>query len=453
MCANPVRNSGKQGRLHVLLVVLVSLLVFVWPIPNTISLRDLLLVVVLSLSGYLAYCCHVSREMWHTVRIPLGFYFVLSAWILIVALFVSSETAWSLAEIKGQWLKATVALVAGALTGGVALHNSRFHHLILFFAVFALLAHIFYIDAWSVIQFARDDRLPKYVVGLTEGSDKSSYLTNMLFCFLLAEAVIRISNHQRVLPVNHLTLGALIGVTLFSAHVEGMRNGVIELGFILFIAGTIFMVNRHKRFSSASVMTVFVIMIVTLSFLNVRNDSRWQSFWETVPIALDTENLAWTNILLPQPRLSDGQTVDWSNYSRIARIKAGIEIVKDNPLGVGFGRNAFGHAVKAKYGLETSHSHSGFIDLAVGIGVPGAMLWVLFLGSLWLIGYRGASNNQFEGLVLLFLVSGFGLRMILDSTVRDHMLQMFLFLGAMLAVLVARAQVKVTPDTSENGAT
>src|SRR3989338_9017294 len=155
-------------------------------------------------------------------------------------------------------------------------------------------------------------------------------------------------------------------------------------------------------------------------------------------MALDIGNKAWINEALPQPRLANGQTVDWSNYSRIARIRAGLSLMADHPLGVGFGRNAFGHAVEQKYGLRTSHSHSGIIDLGVGIGVPGVLLWLAFLGALLRLGYRGMrESHSFAALALLFLTAGYSFRMLVDSTIRDHMLQMFLFLAAFLAVIVS----------------
>ena len=51
-------------------------------------------------------------------------------------------------------------------------------------------------------------------------------------------------------------------------------------------------------------------------------------------------------------------------------------------------------------------------------------------------------------LALLFLTAGYSFRMLVDSTIRDHMLQMFLFLAAFLAVIVAgqlHGQQRKTP--------
>jgi hypothetical protein len=40
-------------------------------------------------------------------------------------------------------------------------------------------------------------------------------------------------------------------------------------------------------------------------------------------------------------------------------------------------------------------------------------------------------------MTMLWVVAGFGIRMVLDSIIRDHMPQIFLFLAAFLAVITA----------------
>ena len=123
-------------------VVLTASLVFVWPVPHTVTLRDLLLLTLFIWSGYLAYSRRALQTAAMVVGIPLSFYLALSAWILIVALFVSSETGWALAEIKGQWLKAGVALISGTLLGAAAAHDARLSRLVLYAVVAALFVHV-----------------------------------------------------------------------------------------------------------------------------------------------------------------------------------------------------------------------------------------------------------------------------------------------------------------------
>lgn len=438
-------NNSRDWLVVVGLVLAASLL-FVWPIPRTISLRDLLLATCVGLFAWLAWRDRRASFPWKPLQVPFGLYLALSVWIVFVALVVTDETAWALGEIKGQWLKATLALLAGGLLGFVT-RNGDNVRLALTIMWVVLLVHVFYVDYQALGSYwSNANAILTRVSGLAEGPDKSNYLTNILLYLLLAEVLVRIVTHKRFLPVGNVTLALIAAIALLSVYAEAVRNGVTELIVVLSLAVVLVMraSGRRRRAAVAGIALVLVAVVVVLGYLNMQKDKRWQTFLETVPIALDIEtNKAWINEGMPQPRLTSGETVDWSNYSRIARIRAGLSLMAECPLGVGFGRNAFGHAVERKYGLRTSHSHSGIVDLGVGIGLPGVVLWLAFLGALWRLGYRSMrESGNFSAFALLFLTTGYSFRMLVDSTIRDHMLQMFLFLAAFLAVAAAKPDSK-----------
>ncbi len=435
---------GRTGKNRLLIVglALVAVLFFTWPIPRTTSPRDLLLVVCLGLFAYLAYRNSQRAPIrWQLLRVPFGLYLVLSVWIVFVAIAISEETAWSLNEIRGQWLKATIALIVGGLLGAAIRNDDNTLRLTLTIMGIVLLLHVFYVAYQALSVWPQQKIMVASAAGLTGGPDKSSYLTNMLLYLLLAEIFIRSVFHRRFLPVGNIPLAAFTVVALFTMYAEAVRNGVAELIVVLGLAVILVMreSDRVHRLVVAGIASVFLVIILVLGFLSMHKDERWQTFIETVPIALDIEkNKAWISEASSLPKLANGQSVDWSNYSRIARMRAGLSLMADRPLGVGFGRNAFGHAVEQKYGPGASHSHSGIVDLGVGIGVPGVLLWLGFLGVLLRLGYRGMrKSHSFPALALLFLTAGYSFRMLVDSTIRDHMLQMFLFLAAFLAVIAA----------------
>ncbi len=417
--------------------ILVGLLFFVWPIPRTISLRDLLLVACLGLFAWQVYRNRRTTFPWHRLRVPFGLYLALSIWIVFVALVISDETAWALGEIKGQWLKATVALVAGGLFGVTTLDNQKTFRIALIVMGVALLLHVLYVDYQALHQLWSFNAVLIRATGLTEQPDKSNYLTNTLLYLLLAEVLVRIIVRRRFLPIGNIALVIIVAFVLLSEYAEGVRNGIAELIVVLSLAVVLMMraSDRRQRLAVAGIALVLVAIAVVLGYLNMQKDARWRTLLETVPIAFDTDNKGWIRTDQPQPKLASGQTVDSSNYTRLARMKGGMELALESPWGVGFGRNAFGHAVMKKYGVVSSHSHSGFVDMAIGTGFPGLLLWLGFLGSLFALGWRCFRQTaDYRALALLFVVTGYGTRMVLDSIVRDHMLQMFLFLAAFLAV-------------------
>ena len=256
---------GRTGKNWLLIVglALAAALFFIWPIPRTTSLRDLLLVVCLGLFAYLAY--RSSRRApirWQSLRVPFGLYLVLSVWIVFVAIAISEETAWSLNEIRGQWLKATIALVAGGLLGAAIRHDDNTLRLTLTIIGIALLLHVLYV-AYQAYQALLDfvatlsvwpqqKVLLTRVVGLTGGSDKSNYLTNMLLYFLLAEIFIRSVFHRRFLPVGNIPLTVITMVALFAVYVEAMRNGIAELAIVLGVAVILVMRESDARVAWSS---------------------------------------------------------------------------------------------------------------------------------------------------------------------------------------------------------
>lgn len=421
-------------------ILLVGIFVFVLPIPHTISIRDVLLLGLLGIFGYLAYRARPSSAWWRELRLPLGLYLILSLWLLIVALTISHETAWSLGEIRGQWLKGAAAWIAGMLVA-LSLQTGERSARPAFLAIFlALLVHVLYLDFVALSALTQGGPVPRRIGGLTEGPDRLNYLTNILFAFLLAEVLYRLNRKDGYLPLGRVLPIVVLAAILFSAYITQIRNGALSL----VLMGIAFVVLHYRQNRMHMRKTVLVAInalivsgIVLLTYMSTASDSRWRDFQDTVPIALDTQTyktwLDWEKY--PWPVLPSGELVNQSNYLRIAWFKEGSLLVLENPLGVGFGREAFEVGLRQKYGEGRGYSHSGILDLAIGAGIPGAVLWLGFLGSLFYAAWRRfAASGNYPSLLLVFVITDFGSRMFVDSIIRDHMLQQFLFLVGLASV-------------------
>ena len=181
---------------------------------------------------------------------------------------------------------------------------------------------------------------------------------------------------------------------------------------------------------------------------NLKYDSRWDSLIETIPIALDTENNVFWQVdgvtwkegdNSAVGSLANGVQLNHSNYMRIAWAAKGVEYIFKDIYGIGYGRNVFGHAIE-KYDDNASirgwHSHSGIIDFTIGVGLIGLLLWTSFICSVILHGASVFINKgNYFALLSVFISSGFFIRSIVDSNMRDHMFkQFFLILGITLVL-------------------
>ncbi len=432
--------------------LLLGLLFFIWPVPGTISIRDISIFLVFIIFLYSAFSAGPLYFKTKELAAPFVVLAILTIWILFEAIFISKETAWSLKEITGQWLMPLLVFVTAALAA-VSVETRAFFKgrnvMTMFF--FILLAHILYIDLYAIYMFARTSALPAFVAGLTGGKDKSSYLSHFLLMILCVEIYFRTRQKKRYLAINNNVVWLALLLTLISIYLEGVRNGTVAAVLLLFAFILLYFLRSDRSPGKLALISSAIVLLLLFGYASSISPhslqrQRWNTFLETIPLALDTQNnKAWLNPnKYPYPKLKSGEPVIGSNYERIAWIKEGVELIAENPLGVGFGRNAFGHAVKSKYPGEdvlAAHSHSGIVDFTIGTGVPGLLLWLAFIGCLMLRGLeKFCKQESYYGLLLLFITADFTLRSLVDSIIRDHMLQMFMFFAGLLYVLMIRAR-------------
>ena len=267
-------------------LTLLALLFAVWPVVHTISLRDLLLVLSTGVFAYLAVHAHPSR-WWSHIEWPVGLYTALTLWMLVVALFISAETTWSLGEIRGQWLKAMLALLTGGLAAFSIQQAPTVQRTTVTLIFVTLLLHVVYVDYLGLKMLLESGRIFRQLAGgLTQGPDTSNYLTNMLLVLLLAETFIRLTYRQRYLPLPNVALFVVILLTLFSAYAEGVRNGIVEIACVLLVFAVLFVLENRQRMGKATIALIVSLVFVVpgvFSYLSYKMGPRWTTFLKPFP--------------------------------------------------------------------------------------------------------------------------------------------------------------------------
>lgn len=447
-----------RSRLWTGALCVVFCLLCVWQVPGTIALRHSLLALLLPLS--------LTLFFWRqplTIKPPINpmpwlVLAMLTGWIVLVVALWGVEPNLSWQEFRGQWLSALAVALMGTLLARAAQSDSPRRVMALIMTVFgALLFQIalhYALDAWywistGDIPFRQAPvlYLPGMIQGLWEGRtivqgftgesvDKFSYVNNTLGALVVAELMQRIMTKKRWLnigwPLLILSLFAVLGCT----YLLKLRNGNVGLLLLLGFAILTVLVYKARYWSirKLGLIAGFVLLaLVGFGTALYKSDLRWQNMLETMPIAWDTQtHQAWRKVA-PYPELASGQLVDKSNYERIAWAKEGAILIQDHPLGTGYNRNAFGDGIDRKYEMNGvyrgGHSHSGLVDFGIANGLPGLLLWLAFLGVLFAAGWAAFVRGQIApGLALMFIVSGFLSRSIVDSNLRDHVLQQFMLL-------------------------
>lgn len=449
---------------------LIFMLQIIWHMPGTIALRNVLLALLVMSVGWLSYACRstLKTTMGFTSKLPMIFLGMLTAWIVFVNVFFGDRPELNWHEFVSHWLIpslcAYVAWLFGTLT--VSMGKTPVNRVMtsLFLVYFV---QVFAHDAMSTIYFLEKGEfafrnapvlyIPEMLQGF--GTDKPfteyfsghffgffSYVNAILGAFLVAEIAQRLLTRQRTLICPSWLLYAGVVLVIMCSYVIKARNGNVGLLMLLLMAALMIGYRLSASFSMlkiAAVLSVFFAVFSAVGYVFIKSDSRWQTLVETAPIAWDTKgHLAWIN-KEPLPTLSNGQIVDASNYERLAWFKEGLLLMEERPLGSGYDRNSWGGRIDAKYLMgdtwNGAHSHSGILDFAIATGIPGAVLWLAFMGSMALAGLKSFRHGNIAiGLVLIFVVSGYFGRTLVDSVIRDHFLQVFMFLSGLLLALSQR---------------
>ena len=426
---------------------LIAALYFVWPLPHTIALRFTLLAV--AVIYFFTWVLRLSRkseihafEDLTRIRPLIILLGALTIWMIGNALWISPEPAWALSEIEGQWINALISALLGVLIGITAYRGALNARAIIMAVILALALHTVFLDVSAFYGWlAQGDNLRR-VAGLTDGPDKSNYLTVSLLGFVFSEMYFRFFIRKAYLPLSTAVLAALAVLGLLGFYLEQIRNGLAPTAFIFASFLVLYIMSQRRILRPAHLAAQIMLALTvasTLIYVNVKTDARWHHVVDSARLAWQSQdNAAWLtdDRAHKQTSLPNGKHVEESAYLRTVMLKEGLEIVAAHPLGIGYGRNAFGHGLQAKYGWGAGHSHSGLLDLAIGIGIPGVLLWLALLGYAAYFGARAFMRRaNYAGLALLITVVIFSIRMLFDSLIRDHMLQQFMFTAALLAVL------------------
>ncbi len=431
------------------IAILITSLMLVWPVMFTIGLRYTLAGLLLIFTvGWSYPKRHELKSLLITKPIlwATGLLVLLSAWFVFQALWIVPESNWVWDELRGQWLKDMVFWILGLVLGvGAAYQGAQGKNLWQVALVAGLIAIVVLTVAEGCWIWFATAHIPVFFNGITGSRTMVSFVTNMLLAFLVGDLLAR-DSASKFLPWSKKITVSLIMMCLLCTLFIATRHGWIGVVMLTFSGLIIHYIKGWSRVGKKALLLLpaLILLIGLGAWASWKNDSRWNTLRETLPIAWDIDtHKAWLNHeKYPFPQLPNGQVVNDSNYERPAWIHAGLRIVAERPLGTGFSRHAFGHELVRLYPEAEpgagKHAHSSMIDLAIGGGLPAVALWMAFVALLVCYGtiafFRHGSG---AGLVMAFLASGFLGRSLLDSVMRDHSMEQFMFIIAFLLPIVS----------------
>ncbi|RXZ43735.1 O-antigen ligase family protein [Crenobacter cavernae] len=420
------------------LTVLAGVFLALSNIPHTVAFRYSALAVFL-------FVVFRSRrtlaDFVHKNRFPVVAFLSFVCFGLLHSIFLSAWPEASLGEFRSQ-----VLVGAGFFLAGGTVFTRRRELSVVDLIVCAVVSVAALELLYALYHYYASGSLPYMVTATTETKLEYTFFVNLGLTVLGVSLVVgNWLGFGRLCRWPAWAQGLAFLLLITTSLWAGARNGLIGMVYLFGSLLAVYVLVGIKNKQAIKAILAGAAVVMTLSGMvsyAVEKDARWQRFWGSAEAGFNYEDSRGWRLQAHYPLLEDGQPVDPSAYERIAWISKGADLILQNPLGFGYARDAFGRTLKQEYrDSVVAHSHSGFVDLGVGLGWGGLILWLLFLGGLV---WRGLSaffrHREPLGLVLALLATGYFGRMLIESVNKDHMLHIFLFLVAAVMAELARRE-------------
>ena len=364
-----------QKHLTVLLGVLFFVLNSVWSIPGTLAIRYFVL-----FSGLFVTLVLITKIQFPKLTIhqylPLLCLIGLFVWVGCLRLMITPSPEIMGIEIQTIWKRAFLEAVLGISLGiAVGLPSSKFNKniftLILLGPIFA-----FYLSYGLDLMHPG----PKYWHYLVEEMEKN-YIPKYQFVLfaIIAFAWIVFYLEREIKTMKAIKLVALIVALLLIANAIFLVNG--KNGFVYM--GCIFLALMMRLFwkHASNLRVIALVMSLSLAALvfgiqHVKTNPVWGNLFGDIEVARHTDEIqVWKNFSpekLEPLKNRSGNTVVDTTYLRTAWLIEGVQLVPKYPLGYGLIQDSFKYIGQKEWpGSSLSHTHSGWLDILLGLGIPG----------------------------------------------------------------------------------
>ncbi len=404
--------------------------VFIFPIPHTIALRNLLILV--GLTALLWTGRKVLPRPVALLTPSAAWVLVLSLWIIFHSIAVSPTPYLSLDQFRANWIG---PLLLGALAawGATQIPPERAMRTV----VIALAAHLIWLLGWQMNSLLTVGARPFEVTPF--GSyDFHGTLNSFFLALLLADRLGVAIGRDSSLGLRQHWIWTMLALSLVSDVVLRSRNSTMISVALLVASSFVFLSARGRAGWKIAIAIGIALLLGVVAF---SMDNRWKGFRESAAIGWTSDSKYWmTGNDSLRPRTSSGAALEESAYLRAAMARHSIDFVADNPWGIGFGHDAFGRAIALKFGhAGMISSHSGWLDFALAAGIPGLALLLLTAALAIRGGWRQFRQHEdAAGLMFCFLVGSYLFRCLLDGHMSGWRLGLFAFISGVLIAAMKR---------------
>ena len=403
----------KQKLLSKLIVYCASLLFLIWVIPETIALRNVLLVIG-GLLSVLIFIVNFSKVKLNVLLLTPSF--ILFLWALIHYLFFSLNKTLEMQELSGLWVRTFFGALfavglAISISKSISLRNVLF---IAFFStpIINILAYLYW--SYHLGYFILPNEFVRLLFTKVETAYFGTLSAALAFGFIFSEyKKYDSTNFIKLVPY---IVGIMI--SLISASLSDSRTGIaltlmITITTMLLFLKNIFIRKFGNIYLNFAIVTLLVVLVS--GWWNVTQPLT-QRKWDLNFIADGKEGFDVVNntqwqfgeglVLTPINDLGNHSVS--STYYRIAWATVGLKLIGSYPTGYGSINRSFSGLLDYGkiYHENSGQTHSGLIDFGLAFGFPGLIILFATIFFILFIGLKRADVLNCIAISLTIFISG-----------------------------------------------
>lgn len=432
---------------------LIVLLIPFWNIPHTIAIRYSLALILLITIFYL-------KPNWKELGKFLWLPVIWAVYLIIYTFVLADNFQIAIKGFRSEWFKSILFIIMGFGAGLILSKSKNQARLFLAFglaSLFPILTHI----ALFIHKAVTTQTIPLGYWGLHEHHADLGYTALQAITFLSIFIIFFAHN-----TFYRILCGLAITLSILSPVLARSRAGVIFTIFALLLTVILSLKSLTiKQLQIAKkIVAISILLILGLSFgLSSTIDAeRWNGIttrlligFQGNPIEINCfgtqqieEQLKGNGVEINQKMRAAIDSVAVGDGSRTMTARAGIELIKEFPMGMSGSKDAYAAAIRTKCiepKISMDHTHNGWIDTALSIGIPGVLIYAALMMMFIVFSFKlSKDKNQHVrawAIALLSLSILWTLRAIFDSVQRDQMLeiQSFFLPFAMACIIGLKA--------------
>lgn len=368
----------------------------IWNIPHTNFLTDTCLIIGALLSIYLL---NINRGFFRSREaLPLWLTLLLFTWVLFHLLFLFNNYELQERELYSIWKRVILAFIF-AIGFGISISQSlsKKRDWIIIYASLCGPTFIYLIKlTLSIIAENSNILLPEYLRIFSYRS--SVYYINKtdivsfslpLLAVIFGTVHINLSKNKEIDKKSKIIYLISLFSVLFIYYINNIKNGfaytiilLVTLTFILIKKKLVKFRKKNVNYIRLIINLHVLLILLFLLISHVQKNESWKYIIADSKVAIQVDhNDSWKFWQTDNYPLNEyGVKVSPSNYERISWGIVGLRLMAEYPLGYGLVERSFSYISKTKWPESSlDQSHSGWIDLALGIGIPGCILTLITL--------------------------------------------------------------------------